>query len=372
MLLFTFSLFKILTNTAIGLKMFLKLLLLKVVLIMERKIRMAKIPTIYDVSRKAGVSTATVSRVLNNPGKVNADTRKLVESAISELGYKPLLEMRLRGMKDVPRICVCTPHFSSQSYVQRLRGIDLYLESLDYETELYIQVVNSQPQLEHFINTISSRDIDGVIFVSLALTEEQIRKVKEAGVQCVLIENQSHLCTCIDYDNFEGGRIAARYLLDKGFESFGILSEPFHWEYTVYSMQDRFMGFQAEIGAAGYTIPKENIYENQIDYHLVRRQFTEVFRSGKYPQAFFVPADLMAFGMIQAAKDCGLTPGKDISIIGFDDIDYADVFELTTVSQHLDESGEVAAKALMEKLRDPEKADQQIMLSLTIVTRKSA
>ena len=142
MLLFTFSLSKILTNKAIGRKMFMKLLLLKRVSVMEHKNRMAKIPTIYDVSRKAGVSTATVSRVLNNPGKVNADTRKLVESAISELGYKPLLEMRLRGMKDVPRICVCTPHFSSQSYVQRLRGIDLYLESLDYETELYIQVVN--------------------------------------------------------------------------------------------------------------------------------------------------------------------------------------------------------------------------------------
>lgn len=333
---------------------------------------MPKNPTIYDVSRKAGVSTATVSRVLNNPGKVNTDTRKLVESAINELGYKPLLEMRLRATKDIPRICVCTPHFSSQSYVQRLRGIDLYLESMDHETELYIQVVNSQLQLEHFISSIPSRDIDGIIFVSLALTEAQLRIVKDAGVQCVMIENQSPLCTCINYDNFEGGRIAARYFLDKGFESFGIVSEPFHWEYTVYSIQDRIMGFQAEIGAAGYSIPKENIYENQMDYHLVRRQFNEVFRSGMYPKAFFVPMDLMAFGVIQAAEDCGLTPGKDVFVIGFDDIDYADVFELTTISQHLDESGEVAAKALMEKLRDPERPDQQILLSLTMVTRKSA
>ena len=80
----------------------------------------------------------------------------------------------------------------------------------------------------------------------------------------------------------------------------------------------------------------------------------------------------MAFGMIQAARDCGLKLGEDVSIIGFDDIDYADVFELTTVSQHLDESGAIAAKVLMEKLRDPDMADQQIMLSLTLVKRKSA
>lgn len=333
---------------------------------------MTKNPTIYDVSRMAGVSTATVSRVLNNPGHVNVETRNLVESAINELGYKPLLETRMRALKDIPRICVCTPHYSSPAYLQRLRGIDLYLESLDYETELCFQVVNSQLQLDHFVNTISSRDIDGVIFISLALTDEQIKKVKDAGVQCVMIENQSPLCTCINYDNFEGGRLAARYFLDKGFESFGIVSEPFHWEYTVYSIQDRIMGFQAEVGAAGYPIPKENIFENQIDYHLVRRQFNEVFRSGVYPKAFFVAADLMAFGMIQAANDCGMTPGKDLFIIGFDDIDYADVFELTTVSQHLEESGEVAAKALMEKLRDPERAEQQISLALSMVVRKSA
>ena len=333
---------------------------------------MGKNPTIYDVSRKAGVSAATVSRVLNNPGKVNAETRKIVEAAIEELGYKPLLEMRLRALKDIPRICVVTPHFSSQAYMQRLRGIHLYLESLDYETELQIQIVNSQVQLERFVESISLKNLDGVIFISLALSEEQIMKVKDAGVECVIIENQSPMCTCINYDNFEGGRLAARYFLDRGFDDFGILCEPFHWEYTVYSMQDRIMGFQAEIGAAGISIPRENFFENQIDYNLVRKQFNEVFRSGKYPKAFFIPADLMAFGMLQAAQDCGLVPGKDVSIIGFDDIDYADAFDLTTVSQHLDESGEIAAKTLMEKLRDPDKPDQQITLTLFLVRRKSA
>lgn len=333
---------------------------------------MGKNPTIYDVSRKAGVSAATVSRVLNNPGKVNAETRKIVEDAVEELGYKPLFEKRLQALKNVPRICVCSPHFASQAYVQRLRGIHLYLESLDYETELQIQIVNSEQQLERFIEAIPLRNLDGVIFVSLALTEEQLARVKDAGVECVLLENQSPMCTCVNYDNFEGGRIAARYYLDKGFDSFGVLCEPFHWEYTVYSMQDRIMGFQAEIGAAGFSIPRENFFENQLDYQLVRKQFNKVFQSGNYPKAFFVPADLMAFGLLQAARDCGLVPGVDVSIIGFDDIDYADVFELTTVSQHLDESGEIAAKALMEKLRDPERPDQQIMLTLSLIQRKSA
>lgn len=333
---------------------------------------MGKNPTIYDVARKAGVSTATVSRVLNNPEKIKADTRKMVNAAIEELGYQPLLEMRLESTKQVPRICVCTPHFASQAYLQRLRGVHLYLDSLDYDTEMRIYIVNSQPQLEHFIDNINIRNLDGIIFLSLALTEEQIRKIKEAGVECVVVENRSPLCSCIDYDNFEGGRLAARYYLDRGFTDFGVLCEPFHWEYTVYSMQDRIIGFQAEIGAAGIDIPQENFYENQLDYKLVRKQFNEVFRSGKYPKAFFIAADLMAFGLLQAAADCGLKPGEDIFVIGFDDIDYADVFELTTVSQHLDESGEIAAKILMERLRNPEQPEQQITLPLSMVQRKSA
>ena len=333
---------------------------------------MGKSPTIYDVSRKAGVSAATVSRVLTNPGKVSPETRKLIESAIEELGYKPLQEMRMQVKEKVPRICVCSPHFSSQAYVQRLRGIHLYLNSLDYDTELHIYVINSQLQLERFIDTLSAKNLDGVIFISLSLTDEQLYKVKQSGVECVLVENESSLCSGVNYDNFEGGRVAARYFLERGFEDFGVLCEPFHWEYTVYSMQDRIMGFQAEIGAAGYTVPQENYFENQMDFHLVRRQFTEVFRSGKYPKAFFVAADLMAFGMLKAAEDCGLVPGKDVHIIGFDDIDYADVVELTTISQHLDESGAIAAKCLMEKLRDPGQTDQQVRLPLTFIKRKSA
>ena len=333
---------------------------------------MGKSPTIYDVSRKAGVSAATVSRVLNNPGKVNVETRKIVEAAIDELGYRPMLEMRLRALKNITRICVCTPHFSSQAYVQRLRGIHLYLDSLSQETELQIFVVHSQMQLERFIDTISLRDFDGVIFISLSLTEDQVSKVKDAGVECVLIENQSPLCTCIDYDNFEGGRLAARYFLNHGYRDFGVLCEPFHWEYSVYAMQDRTMGFKTEVGAEGITIPENHFYENQVDTNLVRKQFNEIFRSGNYPKALFIAADLMAFGVLQAAKDCGMTPGEDVAIIGFDDIDYADLFELTTVSQHLDESGEIAAKILMEKLRDPDRADQLIMLNLSLVQRKSA
>ena len=283
-----------------------------------------------------------------------------------------ITEEPMRSLRDVPKICVCSPHFASQAYYQRLRGIYNYLNSLVIRVDIQIRIITSQEQLDTFLNQLPELGLDGVIFISLSLTDENVMKVRAAGSECVLIENYSTLCPCITNENFEGGRLAARYFLDHGYQSFGFLCEPFHWAYSVYTIQDRLMGFQAELGASGYIIPKEHIYESKIDRALVRERFVETFRKGDYPKAFFVPADVMAIGFIQAAHDCGLKIPENVAVIGFDDVDAADIMGLTTISQHLDESGEIAAKMLLDKIHNPHNPDKQIDLKLTLVERKTA
>ncbi len=278
----------------------------------------------------------------------------------------------MRSSGEVSKICVCSPHFASQAYYQRIRGICNYLNSLVVPVDIEIRIISSQDQLDSFIESLPDNSFDGVIFISLALKDENVLKVKASGAECVLIENYSDFCTCITNENFEGGRMAARYFLDHGYVSFGFLCEPFHWAYSVYTIQDRLMGFQAELGASGYIIPKEHIYENKIDRAVVRERFVEIFRKGNYPKAFFVPADVMAIGFMQAAHDCGLKIPEDVAVIGFDDVDAADLMELTTISQHLDESGEIAAKALLDRIHDSNTAEKHIDLKLTLVERKTA
>ena len=332
---------------------------------------MKKSATIYDVSEMAGVSTATVSRVLNDPGKVSEKTRKRVEDAIEALGYKPLLEVRLRSTKDVTRICVCSPHFTSQSFVQRLRGISNELQTYKETVELQIFSVTSASLLSAFIETLPMRGLDGVIFLSLELSEEQIRKINEYGVACVTVERETALCSTIINDNFEGGCMAARYLIEKGYRDFGLLCEPYQWDYTVYTMAARKEGYISELKANGFTLEEKNIFNNHLVYEDVKTQMTEVFRSGQFPKAIFATADIMAFGMISAALDCGLKPGKDIAIIGFDDLDFSDVLGLTTISQHLDESGRIGVRLLMNKIHQPESPDQHVKLDLTVIERTS-
>lgn len=108
---------------------------------------MGKTPTIYDVSRIAGVSTTTISRVLNKPEMVNPDTRELVEQTIKALGYKPLVEARLRNSSGVMRICVCAPRFTDSSFVHRLRGITTALQG-DLNYELQVFSVGSKVQFD--------------------------------------------------------------------------------------------------------------------------------------------------------------------------------------------------------------------------------
>lgn len=278
--------------------------------------------------------------------------------------------MRLK--RESLKICVCSPHFASQAYYQRLRGIYKYIGSLVIPVDMQIRIINSQNQLESFIDSLSEKSFNGVIFISLSLTDDQVMKVKGTGTECVLIENDSSCCTCITYDNFEGGTLAARYFLEHNYRNFGIVCEPFHWEHSVYTTQDRLMGFQAEIGAAGLKIQKEHVYESKIDSVQVREKFDKIFPTGNYPRAMFVPADMMAIGLIQAAHDCGLRVPEDVAVIGFDDVDFAGLIELTTVSQHLDKSGELAAKALLDKIRNPNHEENKIELKLTLIERKSA
>ncbi len=330
---------------------------------------MSKIPTIYDVSRQAGVSAATVSRVMNDPGKVNEETRQQVENAIKELNYKPLVEARLRSLKDTMRICAVAPHFTANSFVQRLRGISLALADTNYDLQVYS--VTSMDQLDRFVDTVNLRGIDGVICISLRMSEEKIQKIQESGAKVVLIEESSALADCIVIDDYDGGRKAARHLLDKGYRNFGIVIEPAEWDFCVYTIPPRMNGFKDELKTAGIEVPDNHVYNMHLDLRNVYEKFLKIFQKKDFPNAFFCTADIMAFGIMRAAKEMGLRVPEDVAVVGFDDIDYADYLGLTTIRQHLDESGELAAKMIINRLKNPEHSVQEVKLSLDLIERES-
>lgn len=330
---------------------------------------MGKNPTIYDVSKRAGVSTATVSRVLNNPGKVNADTRKAVETAIQDLEYRPLLEARLRPTRDVRRVCVVAPHFTATSFVQRLRGIAVDFAGRNYELQVYS--VNSKEQLEHFVETIEMRGLDGLISLAVPFSTEQIEHLLAQQIEMAMIEHSSPLTNCVLIDDHEGGAMAASCFLSMDRKRLGVVCELSQWDYSIYPIKPRVDGFRNEMKRQGQLFNQDYLYDLRCNVNEVYEAFMKVFASGDYPDAIFATADTMALGVLRAARESGIRVPEDVAIIGFDDIDFAEYEGLTTISQHLDQSGRIAADLVTDRMKDPSRPLQHVHLPLTLIKRKT-
>ena len=323
--------------------------------------KMGKAPTIYDVSRIAGVSTTTISRVLNKPEMVNPDTRELVEQTIKALGYKPLVEARLRNSSGVMRICVCAPRFTDSSFVHRLRGITTALQG-DLNYELQVFSVGSKVQFDRFLNSLPIRGLDGLILLSIPLEPAQIEKILSHEVQATFIEFASTAVNCIVIDDVAGGKLAGNLLRESGRRKFGVVGEWTQFDYSVYPNEKRRRGYLEALNEYGYRVDPRYDYDVPCKVYSAYYRFLEVFKSGDFPEAIFALSDDQAIGICRAARECGVRIPDDLAIVGFDDIELSEYFGLTTIRQHLGHSGSLAVELLKKKLSAPETIPQIVNL----------
>ncbi len=216
--------------------------------------------TIYDVARAAGVSIATVSRVLNFPLRVNPDTRTKVMKAIDSLGYVPKAESRARAFMDTRRIGVLIPFFTAPSFVQRLRGISEVLNHNDYEMVIY--PVDSYLKEKSYLETLPIRKtLDGLIIVSQVFDKTISRRLLENKLATVVIEFFDPNFSTLEIDDVSGGYMATKYLLDKGYQKVAFIGGSFQPEFGVDPIVKRFEGYRKAIAESGITLP--DIYKTE-------------------------------------------------------------------------------------------------------------
>jgi LacI family transcriptional regulator len=332
---------------------------------------MKQAPTIYDVARLSGFSISTVSRVLNTPGRVREVTRQSVIDAIERLSFIPKADASARARKDFERIGVLTPYFTAPSFVERIGGIAAALDRTKYE--LIIYSVESLAQLEEYLTMLPvSRRLDGLIVLSLPIDAASAERLRNNGLETVFIEYRQPGFSSIEIDNEEGGRMAARYLLQKGYRRLAFLGEAGEQIYSVHPSNQRLAGFRRGIEEVGLGLPDDYVYLLPYNREEVTAQAGTILDRPKPPDAIFAASDLQAFGVIKAARMRGLNLPDDLAVIGFDDLDMADFMELTTINQELGESGRLAAELLMARVADRNRPPQNIRLPLTIVVRNTA
>jgi len=327
--------------------------------------------TVYEVAEKAGVSIATVSRVLNSPEKVNEATRARVLTAIDSLGFVPKAEAAARARRHAGRIGVLAPFFTFPSFVERLRGVAGALADSPYELVIYN--VDSSTRLVGYLASLPvPRRLDGLIVMALPFGDAVAERLVANELPTVLVEFSRDPFPSIRIDDRAGGRMTAEYLIRKGHRSFGFIGDADVPEYAIPTSDWRMEGYREALMAAGFELPESHIALASPSIENARRSACRLFDLPDPPTAIFAASDTQAMGVLKAARERGISVPQQLAVIGFDDLEIAGYIGLTTIRQSLEESGRVAVDLLLSRLADPSRPPQRVRLPLTLVQRETA
>jgi LacI family transcriptional regulator len=327
--------------------------------------------TVYDVAKKAKVSIATVSRVLNSPDKVNVATRKRVLSAIDALGFVPKAEAAARARKASGRIGVLAPFFTLPSFVLRLNGVANALVNSAYELTVYN--VDSSARRDGYLSSLAvTRRLDGLIVMALPFDDTMAQRLITSGLETVLIEFKRDQFSSIEIDDRAGGQMVAEYLVARGHRRCAFVGDSHQPDYSIHTSDWRCEGYRRGLEAAGLSLPDEYVALDVHGLNTARALTHRLLDLDTPPTAIFAASDNQALGVLKAAREHRVSVPDELAVVGFDDIDMADYVGLTTVRQQLEESGRVAVELLLARLADRSRPAQHVQLPLTITKRETA
>ena len=331
---------------------------------------MTKPSTIYDVARLAGVSPATVSRVLNEPDRVGEDKCKKVLDAIEQLHFVPKADAVANARKGYHKIGVIAPFFTQPSFMERLRGVADVLAAIHYELVIYS--INSTEDLNNYLSTIiTTARVDGLILFCMNLEKPMLKMLQNASFPVCFVESDIEGFDCVNIHNLLGGQKVAEYIYSLGCRKPGFIGEKSGLSYAVGATEERFRGFNFYFANQGIVIPQEHIWIGEFSYHQLDQGITDFLSSDNKPDCVFCSSDLIAARFLHIARGMGIRVPEDIKLIGFDNIDISNYIGLSTVSQNLDMSGKAAAELVLARIKEPERPVVNMNLPLEIIERET-
>ncbi len=318
--------------------------------------------TIKDVAKKANVSVATVSRVINKKGYVNEETRALVENAIHQLNYIPNELARSLFNKHSKLIGVLVPHFDTQFYAELIEGIENSAMRLGYKIMLSNTQDNAKREKD-YIHIYSQYNIDGIIVASNAHNVEQLIKsdLPIVTVDHILSEN----IPSITSNNILGGIIAAQKLISGGARYILELRGPSF----LLAVSERSLGFRQ-------VLVQNNIPYISYDTDLLNPSIDvikQIIQDHPEIDAVFATSDFLAIHAQNILQKLGRKVPEDVQVVGFDNIVYTTLVSptITTIAQPIRRMGELALESLVKLLNDEPLGDFHSVLDVKLVERES-
>ncbi len=330
--------------------------------------------TIYDVAKKAGVGIGTVSRAINNSPRISSQTKAKVDQAIQELKYQPHALAQGLARKKTNMVAIIVPVFTGYFYLELLRGIQQEISKYQYDLLLFS--VDQTEKTEIFLKrTLQERKVDGVLLISLSISDHYVKKFLHSQFPIVLIDSDHNGLDSLTVENEQGAYLATKHLISLGHTRIGMIdaqlkSIPAKMRLEGYqkALRDHRIQYKRRYLVISDSDIEKDGFNREAGYTAMK-QLLQINKNR--PTAVFVSSDIQAAGAIKAIKEYGLNIPEDVSVIGFDDIELAQYMGLSTVRQPMYEMGKMAVEILMKKISGEESKPVKKRFETQLVIRDS-
>lgn len=311
----------------------------------------------YDVAKACGVSQSTVSRALRGDTRVVPATRDLVLRTAADLGYVVNATARSLITGRTSAVAVVSGDLRNPSYPVLISTLQQQFRRLGYRVVLLSDDDEASGRFEgefrHQIDTLRGGLVDGVVYISARTDPAPVQDLIDAGVPVTVLNRDVDAVTAprvdrVTSDNVEGGRLAARHLVEVGCRRIALVAGP----RDNPSLRRRERGFRTELTRMGLDLPRELVHHGPLEPATGRAAAESLLHGPGAADGVFCVSDYSALGVLDGARRLGRSVPGDLAVVGYNDLDWAgwSMIDLTTVRQPLSEMAVAAAHLLFARL----------------------
>ena len=326
--------------------------------------------SIRDIARDVGRSISTVSRVINDRDGVDPVTRKRVLEAIARLEYVPNLTAQGLRVNRGRLIGVAIPN----STVGAFSVVVQYALEAASSHGFNVVLVNSHddPDLEEtLIKSLLSREINGVMLTRVSDESKIVTKIVQRNIPIVVIDRafEHENVSNVVLDNYKAGRLAAAHLLGLGHRRIACITGPL----KISLSRERLKGFQGALAESGLSLPPSHLFEGNFLYQTGIRGVRALREQGASYTALWAMNDLMGFGATRALQEAGVRVPEEVSVLGMDDLEVAEMVSprLTTIHYPIKELVDRAMELLISQITSGDVRSETIVLEPSLTVRES-
>jgi len=329
-----------------------------------------KMITIRKIAALANVSRSTVSRVLNESGYVNEDTRKKVLEVIKETGYIPSEQAKSFRTKKTKVIGVIIPTIQTETSSKIVSGIDQELSKNGFQILLANTNLDRSREIE-FLELLTARRVEGIILIGTNTSPVLVKNIHRIGLPVVVIGQEIEGVTSVLFDDYHAARDIIRHILSKGHQKIGLIG---------VSEEDTSVGFQRlhgyldELEANKIKGEKHWIQQGIFDINSGFEAMKKILQgSNQQPTAVFAVTDRLAFGALKYLKTQNFRIPEDFAIVSIGASEMTEHIEpqITTIDYDRISAGKTAAQELLALIQDKDRPNNHIILPYTLIQRES-